>query len=328
MSRPDTIREIAQAAGVSPTTVSMVLNGKAERYRISLKTQERVRAVVEAAEYMPNQHARSLRTNKTGTLGLVLPDLSTHHFASIAKAAESQARQAGYQLLIVDSDNQGEQEGELVEHLLWRGVDGLIVAPTRQRWVHDAQAPVVFLDRSTNARQSMVVTDNETSTWRLTSELLARGLIDQRCCYIGGDPGISTAAERWAGFSRACHEAGLDPTRLGHHHGRFTRAWAGIALDGIHADGFSGGAVFLGAQMLIEGALAWWQERGGVPAGVTLCGFDDHPFFDYLPVPISTVAQDAAGLAQTAVDLLIRSIDQPDLRSERHLLPGLLRIRH
>ncbi len=329
MSKSETIIQIAAAAGVSATTVSMVLNGKADRYRISQATQQKVQAVLEQSEFKPNQHARSLRTNKTMTLGLIVADLSTHHFSNIAKVAEEQARLAGYQLFIVDSDNNPDNEKILIEQLQLRGVDGIIVATTQSRWAGDFTGPVVFLDRGTNARQSVVATNNEQATYDLVSALIEKGIIDQGCKYIGGDSRISTAQERWTGFARALQEHGLDPAQIERFDGSFQQSWGRDAMQAIHAGGFTAGTIFMGAQMLMEGVLAWWQDQGEqIPPAINLCAFDDHPFLNYLNVPVSTVEQNIQQLAKEAVQLVIQHINDPEMPAQQRIISARLHIRH
>lgn len=329
MAKSETIIQIAEAAGVSPTTVSMVINGKADKYRISQATQDKVKAVIERAEFIPNQAARSLRTNKTHTLALIVPDLSTHYFSNMAKIAEGYARTQGYQLLIVDSDNQAEHERKLIDELQLRGVDGIIVATTQSRWMHELDQPVVFLDRGTNARQSVVMTDNEAATYQLVTELIQRNIFEEDIYYIGGDVNISTARERWSGFERALADHQLDPSLVKRLDGSFNKKWGYEAMQRIHNEGIQQGVVFMAAQMLIEGVLEWWQQtHDAIPGHISLCGFDDHPFFNYLTVPISTVEQDIAQLARTAVDQLIQHIDNPETQAVQRIVAGRVHVRH
>lgn len=329
MAKSETILQIAEEAGVSATTVSMVLNGKADRYRIARKTQEKVQAVLERSDFKPNQHARSLRTNKTMTLGLVVTDLSTHYFSNMAKIIEQQARGAGYQVFIVDSDNNAEHEKKLIEELSLRGVDGMIVATTQSRWSGAYDGPTVFLDRGTNARQSIVATNNKGATRDLVSVLIKRGIVDENVCYIGGDMQISTARERWSGFAAALKQHGINPKTIIRYDGVFHRDWGHEAMQAVADSGFKRGALFMGAQMLTEGVLAWWQEQDRqVPDAIKLCAFDDHPFFNYLSVPVSTVEQDIQSLAAESVRLLVEHINDEGLPAAQRIIPARLHVRH
>lgn len=120
--------EIAALAGVSRTTASYVINGKADQYRISQATRDKVMAVVHAHNYQPDSRAASLRGGQTRTLGFILPDLENASYAKLAKRLEQGARTQGYQLLIVCSEDDPDTEKELARMLVSRHVDALLVA--------------------------------------------------------------------------------------------------------------------------------------------------------------------------------------------------------
>ena len=120
--------EIAALAGVSRTTASYVINGKADQYRISQATRDKVMAVVHAHNYQPDSRAASLRGGQTRTLGFILPDLENASYAKLAKRLEQGARAQGYQLLIVCSEDEPDTEKELARMLVSRHVDALLVA--------------------------------------------------------------------------------------------------------------------------------------------------------------------------------------------------------
>ncbi len=120
--------EIAALAGVSRTTASYVINGKADQYRISQATRDKVMAVVTAHNYQPDSRAASLRGGQTKTLGFILPDLENASYAKLAKRLEQGARAQGYQLLIVCSEDEPATEKELAQMLVSRHVDALLVA--------------------------------------------------------------------------------------------------------------------------------------------------------------------------------------------------------
>ena len=123
-----TIAQIAELAGVSKATASLVLNGKSAEYRIADDTRKRIQAVADECHYLPSFHARSLRETRSYTWGLVIPDLTNFGFASIARALEAHCREAGIQLLIACSEDDPALEQRVVDNLISRQVDGLIVA--------------------------------------------------------------------------------------------------------------------------------------------------------------------------------------------------------
>ncbi len=149
-----TLDEIARLAGVSRTTASYVINGKADRYRISQKTRDKVMAVVEEHNYQPDHAATSLRMGSSHSLGLVIPDLENASYARLGKLLERHARQAGFQLIISCSDDDPDTEMSVANLLLGRRIDALIVAsslPAEHRFYRDIQekgTPVIAIDRA------------------------------------------------------------------------------------------------------------------------------------------------------------------------------------
>ena len=147
------LSDIARLAGVSVTTASYVINGKAEQQRISNATVERVRAVVQAHGFNPNPQAAGLRSRHTRTLGFILPDLENPSYARIAKLLEQGARARGYQLLIASSDDEADSERQLLQLFRARRCDALFVAsclPPEDDSYREMQSkglPVIAIDR-------------------------------------------------------------------------------------------------------------------------------------------------------------------------------------
>src|SRR3546814_813268 len=124
------IRDMAERLGVSPTTVSFVLNGKQKEKRISDKVARRIIAMAKKLKYEPNHMARGLRTGKTKTIGLIVEDISNHFFAHIAKVVEHRALRYGYRVLYCSTEDNIKKARELLQMLKYRQVDGFIITPT------------------------------------------------------------------------------------------------------------------------------------------------------------------------------------------------------
>lgn len=129
MQHKPNIVDIAEITGFSITTVSRVLNGKGEKYRISKATREKIKSVAEELEYVPNEFARNLRIGKSKTIALIVPSLKNPFFAEIASVVNTEVRKYGYITLIGDSDDQVENEKTELSHLSSRSLDGMIVVP-------------------------------------------------------------------------------------------------------------------------------------------------------------------------------------------------------
>ena len=124
-----TLKSIADHLNVSVTTVSRVLNGKSNTYRISKETERKILKAASELNYTPNQLARGLRLQKSHTIGYIIPDISNPFFSSIAKSVEKSARKFGYSILLCDSEENTELEISLIQLMLNRKVDGLIISP-------------------------------------------------------------------------------------------------------------------------------------------------------------------------------------------------------
>lgn len=200
--------EIARLAGVSRTTASYVINGKAKQYRVSDKTVDKVMAVVREHNYHPNAVAAGLRAGRTRSIGLVIPDLENTSYTRIANYLERQARQRGYQLLIACSEDQPDNEMRCVEHLLQRQVDAIIVStalppehPFYQRWAKDP-FPIIALDRALDREHfiSVVGADQEDAQM-LAQEL--RSFPAESVLYLGRYRSCqSVFCVRWAFVKR------------------------------------------------------------------------------------------------------------------------------
>ena len=145
------IRDLAGVLGLSITTVSRVLNGKAKKYRISEETQQRVMQAAKEYNYVPNKLARGLKLSRTDTLGLIIPDIS-NAFADIAQSIEKEARSNGYSLILGDSGEDQVVEKELIRFLLSHKVDGIIIAPVGTDYkqiiqTYNSGMPLVVIDR-------------------------------------------------------------------------------------------------------------------------------------------------------------------------------------
>lgn len=309
------LADIAREAGVSKTTVSLILNGKAEQYRISARTAERVKGVAAEAGFTPNALARGLRTRRTGTIGLVVADITTTFFSRLAHQIEVAAQEHGYHVIIANTSDDPATEAWAVETLLAKSVDGLILSSvgtdSRLRGRQKRMAvPVVYIDRTVRGESVHCVTsNNQEGMYQLTRHLLARGLDD--IAYIGGLPHLSTHRERLDGFSRAHNEAGVAVRQDRLVDGGFTREF-GHDLCGRLFSSQDGPpqALIAAAMPLFEGALGYLTEAfGGVPDSLQLATFDDHPLLDYLAFPVASVRQDWQRMGAAALEAFLSLSD-------------------
>src|SRR5436190_7057420 len=178
---PVTLEHVAQAAGVSPSTASRALSGKARDFRISEKTEKAILQAAQGLGFQGSHAARSLRTQRTGLIGLLVPDASNPFFAAIARKATVFAEQHGLSTLLADSHDSIDHERDMLTHLLSRQVEGLIICPIGEspaelRRVEQSKANVVVVDRWFPDMQLTTVTsENERGAFQATSAVLDRG---------------------------------------------------------------------------------------------------------------------------------------------------------
>lgn len=316
-----TIDDIARLAGVSRTTASMVLNGRAEEFRISAATKQRVQDIAREHHFLPSHSARMLRSGCSNTLGLIVPELTNFAHASLAQAMEPLCHQAGYQLLVVSSNDEPEQENAGIEHLVARQVDGLLIVPCSPdaeiyaEW--SQRLPLALVDRRvSNDAVPSVVTDAESAVTTMLQDALAGGA--QEAYYFGGQPHLSPSIDRLKGFRTALVQAGLTEQPDWVHARDYRRSSGYDLMRDCHQKlGRYPQVLFTGAITLLEGALAFISEHRHFDcAPQRIITFDDHNLLDCLPLKIDAIAQDSQALAAIALAKLFALIDRQTPQSE------------
>src|SRR4051794_24367768 len=205
------IKDVAAHAGVSVATVSRVLNSNPS---VTQLTRDRVYAAMAALNYRPNAVARSLRTEATKTLGLIIGDILNPFFTELARAVEDEAREAGYTVVIGNADERANQQDHYVRTLLEQRVDGLIICPTAEvtplvEEVSRSGLPLVFLDRTLPGIDvPSVRADGTQAIMELIAHL--RTLGHRRIAFISGPGILSTGRERTQAFLAAAAREGLE----------------------------------------------------------------------------------------------------------------------
>lgn len=302
-----TMRDVARVAGVSPATVSRVVNN--ERY-IRAETRAVVERAITELGFQRNEIARTLRPGQSNqTIALAIEDAGNPFWAQVTQGVEDVARQQRHMLVVGSTELDYERERQLLRDLVRRRVDGLLVAatPHDHRELHAELArwvPIVFVDRAPHGVPAdSVVLDNRGGARRAVADLVARG--HRRIAYIGGDPTVLTGRSRLAGYRQALRAAGIgyDPAlvSLDNHAVAAARRVTERLLGG------PGGidAVFADNNRMCVGALQA-VAAAGYPAGVA--GFDDVELADLLPAPVTLVVYDAVELGRHAARLLFDRI--------------------
>lgn len=326
-----TISDIAILAGVSKATASLVLNGRGKELRVAQSTRERVLTIARQQHYQPSIHARLLREHRSYTLGLVVPEMTNYGFAVFSHELENLCREAGLQLLIACTDENAGQETVVVNNLVARQVDGLIIASSM---LSDAdyvklseQLPLVLFDRYMNeTRLPLVVADAITPVASLV-ERLARANPDE-VYFLGGQPRLSPTKDRLEGFRQGLARAGVACRPEWIIHGNYHPSSGYEMFAALCARlGRPPKALFTAACGLLEGVLRYMSQHQLLESDIHLASFDDHYLYDSLSLKIDTVAQDIPRLAQDCFDIITRMIEGETPADPQRILPASLRIR-
>jgi LacI family transcriptional regulator len=309
-----TIRDVAQAAGVSTATVSRVL-GQESSALVGEKTRDRVMSAAEKLGYQMNHTARSLKRQSTMTIAVVFPEMANDFFMDLAEGIEQELHTKGYTMLLSSSLNSVEEERKRVAMLAGRMVDGMVVIPAGSQGEHlqslsNQGMPIVLVDRIVEGTSLDAVTsDNETGTFQLTKALLTDGF--QQIAFVGGDITLSPARERLSGFARALAEAGikLKPSLL--------------CLGGMEVeDGWRLMGRLLSRRNLPEAMVAvnllvhlGMEQRllaayGPSKLPVVIAGFDESRYTSFLPACRYTASQDAVGMGRRAGQRITEKIQE------------------
>jgi LacI family transcriptional regulator len=315
-----TMRDVADAAGVSLKTVSRVVNMEAG---VRPEMQRRVEDAIVGLGFRRNVAARMLRTgHRITSIGLIVADLANPFYSVVAKAVEGVAERHNAVIIIGSSGENATRERELVLNLLHRPVEGLIVVPAGDdhRYLEPERrrgAQIVFLDRSGgNIEADAVVLDNFGGARRAVSHLIRRG--HRRVGFVGDSITVRTAVERLEGYKAALADAGIpfDPelVRLGSPAVELAESAAGQLLalpDRVTA-------IFAANNRQCVGVL-----RGirGSQRPTAVVGFDDFELADLLPIPVSVIAYDPAELGRAAAELLFSRMAGDARPPQRIVIP-------
>lgn len=314
------LSDIARLAGVSVTTASYVINGKAEQQRISAATVERVRAVVEQHDFRPNPQAAGLRSRHSRTLGFILPDLENPSYARIAKLLEQGARARGYQLLIASSDDDPLSELQLLQLFRARRCDALLVAsclPASDDSYRQLQAkglPVIAIDREMDREVfCSVVSDDQQASLQLTRSLLQTR--PQRIALLGARPELSVSRARAGGFQQALQ--GFEGEVIVEHGQAFSRACGQRLMSELQQRlGGLPDALITTSYVLLQGVFDALQPQTALRLGT----FGDTQLLDFLPLPVNAMAQQHQLIADTALELALAAIENSQYQPGVHAI--------
>lgn len=318
-----TMGDVARLAGVSASTVSHVLNGTR---KVDTATRVRVEAAIVKTGYRRNVVARSLAAGRTHTIGLSISALTNPYFGNLVHAVERALSNAGYVLIVGDSHDEMESEKRVIDSLLDRQVDGMIVAPSAgsERGtlpeIVRTRTPLVLIDRGVDVESDQVVPENFSSTRSLTAHLLDLG--HRRIGVLRGLAGISSTTERFDGYSAALADRGVavDPALV--LDGASNTDVAELEVRALMSDVDRPTALVSLNNSMTIGALKALRGLGlSIPADVAFVCFDDFEWSDLFEPRLTAAAQDVETIGATAAELLLARIRGHDGAPQRIQVP-------
>ena len=296
-----TIADVARRAGVSTSSVSRHLQGQ------RVNGSAAIDAAMRELDYRPSALARSLKSGRTDTIGLVVPDVTNPFFAGVVKGAESVAQDAGYQLVLCNTDESSDREHGVLSTIRDR-VDGLLLAPARDdaetsESLADLGVPIVLVDRTLPdpGDADAVLIDNAGGAAAAARLLIEDG--HQRIAFVSGPLDTTPGAERHAGFVAECEAAGVDvvvEVADFKEHGGYQAAMR------LFAGAEPPTAAFAANNLMTIGVLRALRDLGlAVPRAVSVVGFDDHLLADLLDPPLSVIDRDIENQGAVAMRMLL-----------------------
>jgi DNA-binding LacI/PurR family transcriptional regulator len=327
--RSATIEDVARGAGGSIATVSRVLAGNTN---VKAATRNRVLAEVARVHYRPSRVARTLRSQRAATIGLIISDIQNPFFTAMVRAIEDIAYQHNYSLVLCNSDEDPEKEALYIDLLLAEQVAGIIIACTvevdvaHQR-LHAAQIPVVAIDRRMgDYAVDTVLVDSGQASYEVVCHLIEQG--HRRIGALIGVPGVTTGRERQEGYLRALadHNIPFAPELL---QAGIPKIETGSAFT-AHLLALSDPptALFTGNNLLTIGALRTIHEAGlRIPQDIAIVAFDEMEWMFLMQPPLTVVAQPTYEMGQKAAERLLLRLANPDLPPIEIILPPTIHIR-
>lgn len=304
-----TIKDIARTLNISPSTVSRALKDHPD---ISPATKKAVRELAKELDYQPNSVALSLRKSKTNTIGIIIPQLVHHFFSTVISGIEDVAYEAGYHVMICQTNESYEREVLSTQALMASRVDGMLVSISREtddlkhfQTIISRGVPLVFFDRVAKGLETCtVVVDDFGGAYRAVEYLLRSGC--RKVVHLAGPGNLVNSQNRIRGYEKALDDYGMAE--------KYQKTIvAGLSIeDGKKAclqlldEGEMPDAIFAANDPVAIGAIQVLKERGiSIPGQVSVIGFSNEPITSLMEPPITTVAQPGFEMGQIATRLLL-----------------------
>lgn len=328
--RRATIKQVAEATGVHPSTVSRALS-PSSRHLLTDAVAERIRETATAMGYKRNAVAAGLRTGQSKLIGVLAPDIADPGFPPILGGLAETLGQHGYAAIVADVGGDGSRQGELIDRLLAQGVDGLVLATVARKdpailQCQKSGAPVVLINRVDDAGRLPAVVSDDARGMRMAVEHLTT-LGHRRIGHVAGPQDISTGATRRAGFEAAAADAKLRDAPV-EFAATYTRKEGERAALRLLARKTRPTAIVAANDLLAIGVYDALAVAGlTCPTDVSVVGHNDMPYVDMLAPPLTTIRIAQRDIGREAARLLTQKIAGAPARNARVVLGSELVIR-
>ncbi|WP_066250412.1 LacI family DNA-binding transcriptional regulator [Neobacillus drentensis] len=324
-----TIKDIAKQAGVSITTVSRIINNKAEGIR--KETCEKVLKVVEELHYKPNSIARSMITKKTYTIGLVIPDIRNPFFPELVRGVEDVANAAQYTVFLCNTDSSHRKETDYLAIMKEKNVDGIIFTGPQElqskdfyQSVQEYEIPIILLDRGQEIEDfSGVYIDNVQAGYMATKHLLE--LSHQNIGCITGPAAIPNSNERYKGYLKAFSEFQIPVDESIVIPGNYQMEGGYVAAKALLKER-DVTAIFAFNDLMAFGVYQAAYELGiKIPEDLSVVGFDNLPFNQLIRPKLTTIEQSAYKMGEIAAKMLFDQINnEKSVKEQVFIEPTLI----
>lgn len=329
-----TLQDIASQLNISKSTISTVLNGHGDEKRVSKETQEKIIQFAKESNYKANHLARGLSLGKSDMIGLVIPNIADNYYARIARRIERKARLSGYNVVFSSTGEKQERESELIQSMLSRGVDGLIIASSQKNEedilkLKKNNFPFVLIERCyPELETNFVGEDNEGGVSLAVKQLIQLGR--KRIGFVSLKPGLEAMRMRLEGYQNTMEQSGLAVQDEFIHELEYEYSESEmyeVIKSMVQFPTSIEGIVFATHFLAASGIRALKQLNIRVPMDVALISFGQMNAFDLIEPPVTAVVQPVDELGDRAVEMLLENLEGKNLNHRKIILSNSLMIR-
>lgn len=322
--------DVAERAGVSKSTASQYLSGRFDY--MSESTKERIKVAVAELNYVPNSIARSLKTNKTKTIGVIVRDITGYYTSRAIRGIDDYCKSNDYNVLIYNTDFDSEIEKKSLQAMSQLGVDGIVIAPSgnNTQLIEDYETkglPIVQFQLEHDDRaKNIIISDYKKAAFDATEYLIELG--HKQICFVTQDyTDVKSREERYIGYAEALAKHGLsaDPKMV--LHWQREQGFINCPLR-LLKEPDAPTAFFTQHLAITTDLLSLFNKhKVAIPDDVSFIGFDEVPMAEFFKVPISVVKQEAYEVGQQAAELLLAHVNNPTQPPRKITIPCTLKLR-